>query len=379
MGPTSESPPDRPNFVETREKSIPREVATTPVELVGSPGKTFWKSQVDAAFEPVDCPTPPERNFSATVYSGPLFDAHIHFRSIPDGGSGSELSGENLGTGYQIGQWVCMLEYEGTSKALTFFPVWDPIARESLDVVKRTIDQYPDRFIPFIMPPDDDGSPEGFPTVDAEKLKEMLNVYPGLFQGYGELGLYERPGGAPAHPPDSPRLQDIYPIIRQNKLVVYLHPGENQSEAFERVLTANPDITFIFHGDQWIDCASCDGTAAIVARILENHPNAYYGVDELYGDEFLMRPEVSKKEFIAHFSDYAPLLEKDLANWKAFIERHPDQVLWDTDRGVGAPWSLDLDVALTLNDYSRAFIGRLDPDVQEKFAYKNAEKIFENR
>jgi hypothetical protein len=30
---------------------------------------------------------------------------------------------------------------------------------------------------------------------------------------------------------------------------------------------------------------------------------------------------------------------------------------------------------LVLNDYSRMFIGRLDPSVQEKFAYKNAEKL----
>ena len=70
------------------------------------------------------------------------------------------------------------------------------------------------------------------------------------------------------------------------------------------------------------------------------------------------------------------MLGKDLATWKDFIERHPDQVLWGTDRGVGSTWSLDPEVALTLNNYTRAFIGRLDPSVQEKFAYKNAERLF---
>ena len=134
---------------------------------------------------------------------------------------------------------------------------------------------------------------------------------------------------------------------------------------------------FIFHGDQLIQCGTCDRTLDDVAEILENHPNVYYGVDELYGDVVLLNDDHTKEEFIAHFKDYEPLLEKDLKTWKKFIEEHPNQVLWDTDRGVGSTWSIDLEVALVLNDYSRAFIGRLDPTVQEKFAYKNAQRLME--
>ena len=364
---------DAPTRVSEGEKVEPKILPNV------SPEESFLERQVHAAFTPVDCPPAPARKFPNTSYSGPMIDAHVHFRSLPDGGPGSESSGENLGTGYKVAQWICMLDYEGTRQAWVFFPVWEPITQESLDVVKRAMETYPDRFVPFIMPPDDDGSSDGFPTVDAVELERMLSVYPGMFQGYGEIGLYPRQDGAPELPPDSSRLNEIYPVVSRHNLVVYFHPGEDQWESFGRVLDANPGITFVFHGDHWIDCSTCDRTPRRVAEILEKHPNAYYGVDELYGNEFLMRPEVSKEQFITHFADYGPLLEKDLANWKEFIERHPDQVLWDTDRGVGAPWSLDLEVALTLNDYSRAFIGRLDPSVQEKFAYRNAEKIFGNR
>jgi hypothetical protein len=61
---------------------------------------------------------------------------------------------------------------------------------------------YPDKFIPFLMPPDNDGSPDGFPTVNSEVLNEMLEIEPGLFKGYGEIGLYARNGGGPElHPP----------------------------------------------------------------------------------------------------------------------------------------------------------------------------------
>ena len=57
------------------------------------------------------------------------------------------------------------------------------------------------------------------------------------------------------------------------------------------------------------------------------------------------------------------------------IEAHPDQFVWGTDRGGIALWTFDLVVGQTLVDYARAFIGRLDPTVQEKFAYKNAERL----
>ncbi|MDZ4256910.1 MAG: hypothetical protein U1C71_04835, partial [archaeon] len=111
-------------------------------------------------------------------------------------------------------------------------------------------------------------------------------------------------------------------------------------------------------------------------EILENHSNVYYEVDELWGDVWLLKPGASKEDFLAHFEDYGPLLEKDVATWKPFIERFPDQVLWGSDRGVSTLWDLDRDVAFQLQDYVRAFIGKLDPSVQEKYAYKNSERIF---
>ncbi len=344
-----------------------------------SVAEKHWKRVFEKAFADVNCPPPPSRNFPDSYYKGPMIDTHIHVQSLPDGEPGfpdEYYTGENIGIKRSITEWVCMMDYEGTSKALAFFAVWDPITQESLNFVKLTMEKYPGRFIPFIMPPDNDGSPDGSSTVDTAQLQKMIDVYPNLFRGYGEIGLYGHPGGAPALPPDSKRLKEIYPVIVDHKLLVYFHLGEGQKASFERALDENPNITFIWHGDQLVDCGSCDRTLDDVAEILENHPNVYYGVDELYGDVNLLREGVSKEEFIAHFKDYDSLLKKDVATWKNFIERHPDQVLWGTDRGVGSSWSLDPQVALTLNNYTRAFIGKLDPTVQERFAYKTAEKLF---
>ncbi len=337
--------------------------------------------RITAAFQPVACQQSPQRKWDASYYQGKLIDTHLHIASIPDDPEDTfdDAPFPVLGVNLNVDDYLCMLTYEGTAKAFVFFPVWDPIRDESIEIVRKAREENSEMIVSFIMPPDDDGSPDGFPTVDAETLQEMLATEPGLFKGYGEIGLYARgdhggPQGAPALPPDSERLQKIYPVLKEHNLVVYFHLGEGQQESFERVLEAHPDITFIWHGDQLIPYENGVQNLEHIAEILEGHPNVYYGIDELYGDVWLLRPEVTKEEFIAHFKDYAPLLKKDLATWKEFIEEHPDQVIWGSDRGVASVWTIDKDVALVLNDYVRYFIGHLSPDVQEKFAYLNAER-----
>jgi hypothetical protein len=158
---------------------------------------------------------------------------------------------------------------------------------------------------------------------------------------------------------------------------VYFHLGEGQAEAYKKIIKANPDINFIFHGDQLIQCESCPQNLSQIEDILASAPNVYYEVDELWGDVFLLNPKKTREEFFAHFKDYQPLLEQDLATWKAFIERFPDQVIWGSDRGV-VRWTVDLQVSRQLTDYVRAFIARLDPAVQEKYAYKNIAKLLQN-
>ena len=371
------------NNISSNELEEPiREVKTTKREL--SFEEKIWEKRINDSFLPINCPKFNERNLDDSFYKGPMIDTHIHIANIPDGGPYDEFNPNDIkplmGVNVKITDYICMMETEGTKKVFGFFPVYPEIPVEMVEVVKRTMQLYPDKFVPFIMPPDHDDRPDGFPTVDSETLRNMFNAEPNLFRGYGEIGLYMRGDhggstGSPELPPDSKRLMEIYPLIRENKLLVYFHLGEGQKEAFERVLEGNPDINFIWHGDQLVSHQNGKENLKLIDEILSKHPNAYYGVDQLYGNVWLLKPEVIKEEFLKHFRDYDPLLKKDLETWKWFIEKHPDQVLWGTDRGWSSPWSLDPDVALTLNNYTRAFIGRLNLDVQEKFAYKNAEKL----
>ncbi|QQG39656.1 MAG: amidohydrolase family protein [Candidatus Aenigmatarchaeota archaeon] len=364
-GPSGESTPDTTQDVDS--------INETEAEEPLSYEETVWKERVDAALEPASCPALRKKTYPEGYYKGPLIDTHLHIPSIPTSPPGEEDEEEDqfprLGVNVKVADVVCTLKHENTKSAFVFFPVSRDEYEISVEVVNRTMRTY-DVFVPFIMPPDDDGSPTGYPTVDADKLEKMIGVYPELFEGYGEIGLYERRGGAAELPPDSERLTNIYPIVREHELAVYFHPGEDQEESLERVLDAYPDVNFIVHGEQIED---------EIAGLMSRHDNVYFTVNDLYGDQYLLHPGEDVDSFLAATDEYEPLLEKDLGTWKSRIEAHPDQFVWGTDRGGIAVWTFDKAVGERLNDYGRAFIGRLNPDVQEKFAYRNAERIVEGR
>jgi len=331
--------------------------------------QTVWEDRIEAALEPVDCPPVKETEYPDSYYKGPLIDSHFHIGSLPDWGEGpSDYAW--LGEKIKIDDIACTLKHDGTVAAFSFFNVWPDIASPSLEVTKLIMERYPKLFVPFIQAP---GYPENlYPIVRAPVLKKMLSVYPGLFKGSGEIGLY----GEGTPPPDAPLYLENYKLAQEHNLIMYLHLGMGQKESFEKVLQQHPDINFIFHGDTLADVK--EEVISMVVDIISNHPNVSYTVDELYGDVWLLRPGVSKEEFLAHFEDYEPLLEKDLDRWKKIIEAYPDKFMWGTDRGDEPIWTYDREVGERLTDYARAFIGRLDPVVQEKFAYKNAEKSLQD-
>ena len=370
-----------------------------------------WKKRIDAAMAPSYCPNVTISRPNISYYTGPLIDTHFHIAALPDSPPGEEEDeeGENedeeenkenndedgddesdedeeemetvrkwgegarqplLGENIRISEIVCTLEQESTDKAFAFFPVYPEISMQLSEVVNRTMQKYPERFVPFVMPPDNDNDPDGSPTVNARVLQDMLEAYPELFGGYGEIGLYNRQGGAKELLPDDQRLKEIYPIIKEKKLLVYFHPGNGHADNLAKVLKEYPDINFIVHGDQ---------IQQNIISLMDDHPNIYFTMNDLYGDEWLLRESITKQEFLEYFNDYEPLIKKDLAMYEHMINEHPDRFMWGTDRGGAAVWTYDPEVGQTLANYGRAFIARLNPSVQEKFAYKNAESLLLNK
>ena len=323
-------------------------------------------------------------------YQGPLIDTHFHLSPLWDAplaadrdGGGYErevLRGDFprdapiLGKNHTMTEIACRLEREGTDSVHAFFLVESERPgqlRPSLDVVRRTMELYPTRFVPFIQPL---CCNETVPTVDAKTLSEYLEIYPALFRGIGEIVLYDQPregGGRKAEdwPPDAPYLLDIYQVARKHNLVLWLHPGDGHQDSLERVLEQHPDLSFIVHGEE---------TEGNIANLMEKYSNIFFAVNDLHGKEYPLREGESKSRFLGIVKDIEPLIERDLATWQGLIEAYPDRFMWATDRGNKAGlWSYDANVGEILVDYARAFIGRLDPAVQEGFAYKNAQRLLQ--
>ncbi|MBI2582195.1 amidohydrolase family protein [Candidatus Woesearchaeota archaeon] len=356
-------------------------------EIILSPEEQVWRNRIESALAPTSCPDVSKLEYPDTYYQGSLLDTHLHIPSIPDWSAEEDEQMQDqdpegrfggpqalLGWNVKMSEIACTLKREGTHKNFAFFPAYEgEIFPSQLEIWDRTMQEYPEQFTPFIMSSGNDGDPNGFPTVDAETLKEMLAAYPNLFQGYGEIGLYAREnGGSPELPPDSLRLQQIYPIIKQHNLVVYFHLGDGHKDNFEKVLKQYPDITFIWHGDQL--------SVEEVKDVLSKHPNAYYGVDEFFGGEreiFELYVGKSKEKYLETANkNFDKIINQAISHWKSLIEQYPDQVTWGTDRG-DAVWNYDQDVGQMQVKIARAFIGKLKPEVQEKFAYKNAEKLLQ--
>ncbi len=358
-----------------------------------SPLELMWNQRVEEAFTQSDCPPAPEVELGDSDYKGPLIDTHFHMSHLWDAPlragrysdrelyelsalwGYSPMDRPILGMNITMTEIACRLGREGTNSVHAFFFAESDRPgqlRPHLEIVRRSMELYPTQFVPFIQPL---CCNETVPTVDARTLSEYLDIYPGLFRGIGEIVLYDQPregGGRIAEdwPPDAPYLLEVYQVARKHNLVVWMHPGEGHQDSLERVLDQHPDLTFIVHGEE---------TEGNIGNLMEKHSNIYFSINDFYGKEYPLRIGESKSRFLAILEDYEPLIEKDLATWQELIEKYPDRFMWATDRGgMAGLYTYDADVGQILVDYARAFIGRLDPAVQEKFAYKNAQRILQD-
>ena len=81
----------------------------------------------------------------------------------------------------------------------------------------------------------------------------------------------------------------------------------------------------------------------------------------------------NKKQFMKNLDSeqtYYLLLASALNFWKPIIEAYPNRMMWGTDLYYW--WHFDPDVLHKIAQFGRDFISELDPEVQERFAYRNA-------
>src|SRR3989344_5402647 len=294
------------------------------------------------------------KQFNKTpYYTGPLFDAHFH---VPDL---SEVS---------INKLLCISDKEKVKGTILFY--WNgQLSLEKRLAEAESIKIASSGKIRIFLAP---------VQYNLKTLEDIEAAHKGLFTGYGEMAFYNRGDPSQSYYPKRPDAQeflDIYALAEKNNFVVMIHPDRGQEQAIENVLQKYPHVKFYFHGDE-IESA--------IIGLMDRYPNVYYSIDAVlsripssYGDALHM--SMTEEAYVSTVSqNFDAMLQADVSAWKTKIEKHPDRFTWGTDRG-GLTWHYGEKVSSLFEELSRAFIVRVDPAVQEKFAYKNAEKLLQKR
>lgn len=294
------------------------------------------------------------RYSTGPYYTGELFDAHFHIPPSP-GIKQFFFKQPVIGKDITLNEILCTFDKEKTRGAIGFyFPkktrkVTLPGAYEIKEYAK-------DRMHLFISPV----------SLSNDELEIILEENKGLFVGIGEIGFYEITNIL--KPVDGEWASKIYKLAAKHGIPVMIHPGRNQLAKVKKVLEENPNTTFILHGYE---------TERDIDELMEKYPNIYYSVDSatLYAmrGKFAMAPG---DKFIPEFKEnFNSILDEQVGYWKERIEKYPDRFMWGTDRFKD--WHFSDEMSALMEEFARAFIGRLDPAVQEKYAYKNAENLLE--
>ena len=311
---------------------------------------------------------PLQRQFSnSPYYTGPLFDAHFHMpqmQKIPNNPDAPVIDQDVKGRDV-----ACLFSDKTRIKnVFAFYGIPINLKDKSVQIAQDLDKQYPGTMSPFI----ELVTFPGYPVVPS-KINELLDANPGLFKGYGEISFYLPHYADNNVMPNDPAMKELYKIAQKNHLIVMMHLTKNQQQSFEEVLKDFPNTTFLLHAAEDLPWAN-----TIFETYFDKYPNFYYSVDiDLVKDAVF--PALAKADFIARMKqNWQNMLKARVNFWKNKIEKYPDRFLWGTDRGHYG-WHYDPEVQGYFEEFGRTFIGQLNPSVQEKYAYKNAENLVQKK
>ena len=181
---------------------------------------------------------------------------------------------------------------------------------------------------------------------------------------------------------DSPHMQTIFQLVNEAKGIVMIHfssgarAGERPTELteIEPSIRKYPDAIFLFHSIRTFD---------VVAQLMSEYPNVYFSMD--FVGSFRLGRGVSlgasagsknAESFLAAVNqtglDY--IVARNLRDLAPLLQQYPDRIFWGTD--LSEPWHFEEPVTDVAISISRQFIGQLPADIQEKYAYQNAQRAF---
>ena len=335
----------------------PAALSTPPKETVTSPIPPKETTVTSPAPAPAPAPTPstcdltprPKQFNKTPYYTGQLFDAHFH---VPDL---SEVKLNNL---------LCTFDKEKVKGTILFY--WNgQLSLEKRLAEAESIKNASSGEIRVFLAP---------VQYNLKALEDIEATHKGLFTGYGEMAFYNRGDPSQSYYPKSPDEQqflDIYALAEKNNFVVMIHPDQGQQQAVENVLQKYPNVKFYFHGDE---------IEGAIIGLMDKYPNVYYSIDAVlsrlpFPPADALHISSSENDYVSKLTqNFSAILDGAVNEWKTKIEKHPDRFTWGTDRG-GFTWHYGEEVSRLFEELSRSFIGRLDPSVQENYAYKNAESL----
>ena len=347
LGCSTKAPVSGPPTQETTPSVAPQEIQEP------APSPTVEETPTPAP-TPTPTPTPaPEPTTSPKgPYNGPLFDSHLHTRNILQPQSAETL--------------LSYLDREKVDWAICFntFP---PSKISSLMPIVRSIGS---RVIMLR---------GGTRVLSGQCSEAELRQYlqpKGPLWGFGEIGLWREEYQSVTF--DSPHMQNIFKVVNETKGIVMIHSSSapygrpTELTEAEPSIRKYPDAIFLFHNIRTFD---------LVDQLMSKYPNVYFSLD--FASSFFQGRGVSLKADDANATTYLAavnrtdldyMVERNLQDLAPLLQKYPDRIFWGTD--FSEPWHFEESVTDLAVRISRQFIGRLPADIQEKYAYQNAQRVF---
>ncbi len=303
----------------------------------------------------------------------PAWDAHLHYLDFTQRTDGfPELIRQMDATGVEeavifgmpiVKMWsasdpVRPDYYLDSDSRGYYYSATDFILAESL---RRQPPEIQRRFHPFIC---------GINPLDlnaVEHIEMLLKMYPGFWQGIGELMsrhddltafTYGEPPTA-----DHPALMKVYQLAAKHELPVMIHHNISSTSKrdplylpeMERAIKANPKTVFIWAHVGISRRVDVPTLPAVTDRLLSVYSNLYFDISWVIYDEHIM------------------LNNESMATWVALIEKYPNRFMIGSDK-VGH-WKT---YPQEMNKYNR-LLKMLKPDTARKISKDNIYKLLPKR
>jgi hypothetical protein len=355
-------------------QSTPQETSSTPsptvIPVVPSP--EIKENPPTPTPAPTTTSTP--SSTPTGPYTGPLFDAHLYLGNMYMG-TPAQLSSMKLKSAGDLLSYLDRNKIEG---AIGFYYFEKDKSGSFVSTAEAIIRGTRGRVIPILQPSQGQLNSGQY---NEAVLRQYLQPQ-GLLQGVGEVALYWL--GSLSVTLDSPIMQTVFQVVNELKGIVMIHPSTmgmggrlTELAEIEPSIRKYPDAIFLFHGNAEV--------FNLVAQLMSKYPNVYFSIDaqifysRLLGYNLLAGPNTAvntAERFLADINRIGSdrLVEDSLESLWAKLQQYPDRIIWGTD--LLDPWQLEESVTDMVIKISRQLIGRLPADVQEKYAYKNAQRVF---